>query len=304
MNMRHLRTEMAAIVLGFLALPGALRADEITLFEPAVRGTGTKVLHFPPDQCVGNLWVPAESVSTWDPKRVCPNSNGWEHGGTARGDVAVRGDRAVELSVWLRPRPGDLVGLSAQDRQAYQMVVANRTRVDPEDLAGLSGLGPDDLYWLLVSTVVPRTDADRLVLEPIQRLTGLQILTLEGTGVTGNGMERLRALRSLKALQLSRGWSSGSAESRGPEGPARSGVSGPLYRGHRRRAQAGRASGQHPLAADTNRRVLGPRLGRIGPDAPPGAPMPLGGRSDHRPPHCTPGKLDADQGPDALGQLR
>ena len=211
MNMRHLRTEMGAIVLGFLALPGALRAGEITLFEPAVPGGGTRILHFPPDRCVGNLWVPVESVSTWDPKRVCWNSNGWEHGGTARGDVAVRGDRAVELSVWLRPRPGDLVGLSAQDRWTYQMVMTDRTRVDPDDLSGLSGLGPDDLYWLLVGPVVPKRDADRLVLEPIQRLTGLQMLTLEGTGVTDKGMERLRVLRLLKGLVLERERSIGNA---------------------------------------------------------------------------------------------
>ena len=171
---------------------------------------GTRVLHFPPDQYVGNLIVAAESVPTWGPRQVGPRSD-YVQVIAARGDVTVPGDRAVTLAVCLRARPGDLVGLSAQDRQAHQMLVANRTRVDPEDLAGLSGLRPDDLYGLSISAGVPRKDADRLVLEPIERLTGLQMLTLSGTGVTDKGMERLRALRSLKGLELSRGWSSGSA---------------------------------------------------------------------------------------------
>jgi hypothetical protein len=41
------------------------------------------------------------------------------------------------------------------------------------------------------------------VLEPIQRLTGLQMLNLHSTGVTDKGMEHLRALRLLKSLVLS-----------------------------------------------------------------------------------------------------
>ncbi len=51
------------------------------------------------------------------------------------------GERAVQLTVWLRPRPGDLAGLSAQDRQAYQMAMADRTRVDPDDLVGTLSAG-------------------------------------------------------------------------------------------------------------------------------------------------------------------
>ena len=199
--MRHLRTEMAAIVLGFLALPGALRADEITLFEPAVRGTGTKVLHFPPDHCVGNLYVPPESVPSWAPDRVCPEN--WEYIGTARGDVTVPGDRAVQLVVGLAPRLGDSARLLAQDRLAHQMLVTDRARVKPDDLSGLSELGPDDLCWLTVSALVPRADADQRVLEPVRRLTGVQMLSLHTTGVTDKGMENLRALRSLRALELS-----------------------------------------------------------------------------------------------------
>lgn len=205
------RRAIAAIGLVTCLLVGAVGAGEIALFEPAARASGTKVLHFPPDQCVGNLIVAAESVPTWDPRQVGP---GHDYGQVvaARGDVTVAGDRPVSLAVCLRVRPGDLAGLSAQERQAYQRFAANRIRVDPQDLSGLSGLGPDDLYGLSIGTEVPRRDADPLLLEPIRRLTRLQMLGLNTTAVTDKGMENLRALRSLNALQLvSRRGSIGSA---------------------------------------------------------------------------------------------
>jgi Leucine-rich repeat (LRR) protein len=151
---------------------------------------------------MGNLYVEPESVSGWDPERVGPQYN-WEYAGTARGDAAVPHDRNVQLVVRLGPRPGDSARLLAQNRLAHQMLVADGARVEPDDLSGLSGLGPDDLCWLAVSALVPRADADQRVLEPVRRLTGLQMLSLHTTGVTDKGMEYLRDLRSLKALELS-----------------------------------------------------------------------------------------------------
>jgi hypothetical protein len=204
------RSGAAAITFAACLLVGTVQADEITPFLPAVRDAGTKTLHFPHGRCVGDLYVEPESASGWDPKLLSADYN-WEYAGLARGDVAVPGDRAVHLTVMLRPRPRDLVGLSAQDRQAGQTLLANRARVDPNDLSGLSELRPDDLCRLLVCAVVPRRDADRLVLEPIERLTGLQMLTLQYTGVTPKGMEHLRALRALRALELSGERSVGSA---------------------------------------------------------------------------------------------
>jgi hypothetical protein len=205
---RAISKRRAIAVLGLVTclLIGAVRADEMALLAPAVRAGGTRVLHFPPDQYVGGLIVAAKSVPTWDPRQVGPRSD-YVQVIAARGDVTVPGDRAVSLGVCLRARPEDLAGLSAQDRQAYQKFAANRIRVDPQDLAGLSALGPDDLYSLSISTEVPRRDADSLLLEPIRRLTGLQSLSLNNTGVTAKGMENLRALRSLKVLHLFR-WSS------------------------------------------------------------------------------------------------
>ncbi|MCL5282249.1 MAG: hypothetical protein M1376_20380 [Planctomycetes bacterium] len=205
------RSRLAAIGLVTCLLIGAVRANEIVLFAPGVRGAGTKVLHFPPDQWVGDLWLAPESVPAWQPKLVGPNDD-WEIVGAARGDVPVPADRAVSLTVRLRARPGDLAGLSAQDRQAFQKFATDRTHVLPDDLSGLSALGPDDLCGLGIAVGGPRMDADRLLLEPIRRLTGLQMLNLSLMGVTDKGMENLRALRSLKTLLLlSRGSSIGSA---------------------------------------------------------------------------------------------
>ena len=94
------RSRIAAIAFATCLLVGAVRADEITLLQPAVRGAGTKVLHFPRDQCVGDLYVEPASASGWDPKLLSEDYN-WEYAGLARGDVVVPGDRAVHLTVML-----------------------------------------------------------------------------------------------------------------------------------------------------------------------------------------------------------
>jgi len=200
--MRHLRSEIVACVLVLLGPVTGLGAAEVSLFQPTGRGEGMRVLHFPPDQCVGSLWLQPESGSMWDAKRVRLNY-GWERTAPAKGDVAVPRDRAVQLSVWLRPRPEEAARLLAQNPRRHYTLIASRNRVDPDDLSGLSTLGPDDLYWLMVCRIVPRTDADHCVLEPIRYLTGLRMLSLHSTGVTSKEMEHLRALRSLKALMFS-----------------------------------------------------------------------------------------------------
>jgi len=83
------------------------------------------------------------------------------------------------------------------------MFLRNRFSSDPDDLSGLSGLGPNDLYKLRVSSMIARADADRRALAPISHLTGLQILMLYGTGITDEQMKYLKPLRALRALELS-----------------------------------------------------------------------------------------------------
>jgi Leucine-rich repeat (LRR) protein len=196
------RTGAVGAVFVTCVLVGALQADEIALRKPNSPGGVPSILHFPYNQCVGNLYVEPESIPGWAPDRVCLQYN-WEYAGMARGDAAVPQDRNVQLIVRLGLRPGDSTKLLAQNRLAYQMQVADRTRVDPDDLAWLSRLDPNDLCWLVVSSLIRRTDADERILEPMRHLTGLRILSLNNTGVTDKGMEHLKALRSLRALELS-----------------------------------------------------------------------------------------------------
>ena len=84
-----------------------------------------------------------------------------------------------------------------------QDLIADRIHQDPCDLSGLARLDANDLFRLSIGFTTPGADADRL-LEPIRRLTGLQMLSLNSTGLTHRGMKHLRALRSLRALALSR----------------------------------------------------------------------------------------------------
>ncbi len=179
-----------------------------------------QVLHFPTDQCMGSLSVEDPCLGSeymelgrdlslplgLDPKCV-RLGGGWDFVGRAQGDVMMPADRNVGLVVVLQPTKADQSRLPQLSRQFLR----DRVTVDPEDLFGLAGLGPDDLYLLRVSSMIRRRDADRCILEPISRLTGLRILCLSQTGVTNAQIKHLRSLRSLRALTFSQEWSLGNA---------------------------------------------------------------------------------------------
>ena len=187
-----------------------LRADSASSHGPE-----TKVLHFPAGQYMGHLSIEdpclgSEYLETgrdlsfpfgFDPKRVCLAGD-WDVVGPAQGDVVVPDDRNLQLSIMLRLRERDKSKIGTLPPRQYKMVGEDRCRPDPDDLAGLSQLAPDDLHTLKVATLIRTADADRRVLAPIARLTGLQVLGLYKTGITTKGMERLKALRGLKALEL------------------------------------------------------------------------------------------------------
>jgi hypothetical protein len=161
----------------------------------------TKTLSFPSDQRLGNLNLEPELGQTLEPKavRLCA---GWDYFSVAQGDVRVPRDRNVQLTIRLALAPQESAKLRVQNPRKYQVFEAGRTRQDPQDLAGLSRLDPNGVYWLSIDSLTGVADADKRVLEPIRRLTGLRILTLYDTGVTDKGMEHLRSLRSLRALEL------------------------------------------------------------------------------------------------------
>jgi len=182
---------------------------------PHSAAAATKVLHFPPDQYMGNLSVEDPCLGTeylesgrdlsypfgFDPKRVCLAGD-WDFVSPAQGDVAVPTDRNMRLVTMLHLRQRDAAKIARLPPQQYKIFAAARCHQDPDDLAGLSQLAPDALHTLRISSLVRTPDADQRVLEPILHLTDLQILALYKTGITARGMARLKVLRNLRALEL------------------------------------------------------------------------------------------------------
>jgi Leucine-rich repeat (LRR) protein len=214
------RRFLIAVTLVVWALAAGRQVDA-GLFAVAKPGPATtRVLHFPPNQCMGSLYVEDPCLGSeylelgrdlslplgLDPERVALGGD-WDFMARARGAVPVPADRNVQLAVSLKPRGRDAARLSPSARRHLR----DRLRVDPEDLSGLSALTPDDLHELRVYSLVRRDDADDRIIGPICRLTGLEVLSLSQTGVTGRGMERLTSLRSLRALVLSQEFSVGDA---------------------------------------------------------------------------------------------
>jgi len=209
------RVSVGAIALVTWGLIAGLRADAASSPDSGADTAPTRVLHFPQDQFMGRLSVEDPNLGSsyleggrdlslplgLDPKCVRLGGDS-DFVGLARGDVAVPAGRNIQLMVKLRLRREDSAKIAALPPAQYKMFGADRCHVDPDDLSGLSYLGPNDLYKLDVSSLVRTADADQRVLEPISHLTGLQILCLYKTGVTGKGMEYLKPLRSLRALEL------------------------------------------------------------------------------------------------------
>lgn len=187
------------------------RIHMIPLSNGSPVNKATKVLHFPKDQYIGRLCIEDPCLGSayleggrdlslplgLNPKLVDIRGD-WDFADLAQGDVIVPAGQKIRLTTILQPRREDLARLSMGSR----MSLRNRFRSDPYDLSGLSGLDPNDLYMLHVSSMIARADADQRVLVPISRLTGLHILELSQTGVTNKGMQYLKDLRSLRALAL------------------------------------------------------------------------------------------------------
>lgn len=164
---------LGAIIVMVCVLVAGTAAGVSLQAETSSQTDGTKVLHFPAERSVGKLFVEDES-------------DGWEFLGPAQGDVSVPADRNIKLIIHLvGPRP--------------------------DDLSGLSGLGPSDLYELSIQSSIRRTPASRPRLESLSHLTGLQALSLGNTGVTGLQMSSLKSLSSLRSLTFVREHSFGSA---------------------------------------------------------------------------------------------
>jgi hypothetical protein len=196
---------VVAILLTMGAAAAGLSAGEFQPSNTRPVAAATKVLHFPQDQCLGVLQIEDRNrrseyfQHSFDPSlpwamdsHLLNLDTCWESVGVARGDVTVPADRDIALRILLKPRPSELVHPNLRDRCFS----------DPEDLAGLSGLEPNDLGMLFVGALGEKTYADEQVVKPLSRLTGLKMLRLDRTGVTDKGMGYLRSLRSLRSLEL------------------------------------------------------------------------------------------------------
>jgi len=184
---------------------GGLGAEQAPPAIENLAPPATKVLHFPKDQAVGILSIEDRSHGSeylqhnFDPSlpwamdaKLLDLDTAWQPLGVARGEVTVPAGQDLALRIQLKARPSELLHPNLQDR----------CFTDPEDLAGLSGLEPNDLGMLFVSSLGERPYADERVIKPLSRFTGLKMLRLSRTGVTDKGMEYLRSLRSLRSLQL------------------------------------------------------------------------------------------------------
>lgn len=198
----------ALMLIGWAWRPDAGAEGVISVSSRPSPGP-TKVLHFPADKSLGKLHVepdPGLHVSPYythyssrlDPERVSWDPTEWEYVVQAQGDVTVPVDRQVHLIVITRLRPEDRSRL----RQSSVRMLSEYYGTDPDNLSGLSRIGPNDLTRISVLSPGPMKHVNERVLEPLSRLTGVQILELGYTGITNLGMRYLENLHSLRSLQL------------------------------------------------------------------------------------------------------
>lgn len=140
---------------------------------------GERVLHFPPDRCLGCLQIYSGPVAAPDglPGQESEFSRSdWDYFCEAQGDVVVPANK--------------LVGL----------------RMCPKNLANVSHLRqlkPNDLHSLGIDCVIsPPARFDQTVMPYLSGLTGLKELSLFGTNVTGSGLRHLGKMGSLRVLKI------------------------------------------------------------------------------------------------------
>jgi len=140
-----------------------------------------RVLHFPARRSLGQLTVQDSSakrqVRTFDlVTDTVDGRENWQYLCEARGDVAIAPGRRVRLTV---------------------------TPSAWRDLSPLAKLRPDDLYLLDFEGPPPEVKkAGDNCMPHIGRLTGLKVLKLWNTNVTGSGLRHLGKLTSLERLYL------------------------------------------------------------------------------------------------------
>lgn len=144
----------------------------------AASGAEQRMLHFPVDRSLGKVLVcepvadrPLEGFFYWI------RGKDWEYLAEAQGDVAIPA--------------GKWVGLTIERREAWS------------DLSPLRDLQPDDLYQLSIhGSYTGGAKPGDACMQYVAHLTGLRVLDLDLTNVTGTGMKWIAGLRNLRRLTL------------------------------------------------------------------------------------------------------
>ena len=148
---------------------------------------GERVIHFPPDRCLGRLEVyrfpltgPIEHVpgqeSHFDSQ--LEYSNSWEFFHEARGDVVVPKNKLIQLTI---------------------------TPQNFKDLRYLRHLKPDDLDILSIDGSAPWTAGYNAPVMPyLSGLTGLKELSISFINISGSDLQHLSGMNSLKFLKIFR----------------------------------------------------------------------------------------------------
>ncbi|MBN2590118.1 MAG: hypothetical protein JXA96_09660 [Sedimentisphaerales bacterium] len=141
--------------------------------------TDERILHFPKDHFIGQLYIQDESfvreIRDFNPVEE------WEPFTEAKGDIEVPAGKRLSLNI----------------------SEANR-----RNLSALSALSPDDLYRLIISGSHPselqqRPKPNDSCVPYIARLTGLKDLYLAFSTISTRGFSQLGTLKSLERLTLS-----------------------------------------------------------------------------------------------------
>lgn len=142
----------------------------------ATAGLETRTLHFPTDRSLGKVLVcepvpdrPLEGFSYWI------RGEDWSYLADARGDVAVPAGKWISLNV--------------ERREAWS------------DLSPLRNLQPDDLYQLGIhGSYSGGAKPGDACMQHAAHLTGLRVLDLSQTNITGAGMKWVAGLQNLRRL--------------------------------------------------------------------------------------------------------
>jgi len=140
--------------------------------------SATRVLHFPKDLSLGKLFIrDADLVRRVDTSIFWADKVKWEYFAEARGNVKIPSGKRC----WL------------------QVTSPNAWR----DLSPLRHLRPDDLYRLdIYGSYSGGSKPDDRCMQHVAALTGLKVLELRYTNITGQGIKAIAGLESLERLTL------------------------------------------------------------------------------------------------------